>query len=385
MTKRLKHLLLATLEDPYDVRSWSGIPFNMRLALENKVDRLTVISRLKPKRTPVNVALRVALGARRWPLYLTAAAQAQFAKETLHAIDTFRPDAMLTISSHCMVGMDDPPPIPSFMFTDAPWIAWKETYREFESLPLLGKRFARLEAKAAERYTGLIFSSDWAMREALRLYGAPASKLYSFPMGAGWVPDLDRRQIIAHIENRPSDRLDLLYVGKDWTRKGGPLAVEVATTLKAVGVPNVCLHVVGCEPEIPLEAREVVRVHGFLSAKDVKQSETLKNLFLKSHFMIVPTQAECFGLIFAEAQAFGLPTISRRVQAVPSIVLDDETGILESADAPAQRYVERILGVIQDRQRYKQIAIAARDRFEKLLNWEKFAENVVEAITRNLY
>jgi len=271
------------------------------------------------------------------------------------------------------------------MFTDAPWIAWKETYREFESLPLLGKRFARLEAKAAERYTGLIFSSDWAMREALRLYGAPASKLYSFPMGAGWVPDLDRRQIIAHIENRPSDRLDLLYVGKDWTRKGGPLAVEVATTLKAVGVPNVCLHVVGCEPEIPLEAREVVRVHGFLSAKDVKQSETLKNLFLKSHFMIVPTQAECFGLIFAEAQAFGLPTISRRVQAVPSIVLDDETGILESADAPAQRYVERILGVIQDRQRYKQIAIAARDRFEKLLNWEKFAENVVEAITRNLY
>src|ERR1700733_15895146 len=130
MTKRLQHLLLATLEDPYNPRSWSGTPYNMRVALEAKVDKLSVLSSLKPKRTPVDAGLRVLLGGKppRYPLYLTAAAQKQFAKETLQAIEKFKPDAMLTISSHCVVRMGVPP-VPTIMFSDAPWISYKETYR----------------------------------------------------------------------------------------------------------------------------------------------------------------------------------------------------------------------------------------------------------------
>jgi len=381
MTRKLRHLLLATLEDPFNPRSWSGTPFNMRVALEGKVERVSVLANLKPRRTLITAALRVLMGGNppRFPLFLTAPAQREFARRTAQAIAELKPDAMLTISSHNMVRMSHSA-VPAFMVSDAPWLAWKQTYQEFDRMPLLGPRFARLEAAAAARYTGLIFSSDWAVSEALRLYGVPPEKLHSIPLGAIWRPEVGAAELEDIIDARPTDRLELLYVGKDWQRKGGPLAVEIARELRAAGVPQVTLHIVGCTPEIALEDRSLVRMHGFLNVAIPEESRRLKDLFLHSHFLLVPTRAECFGVVFAEAQAFGLPPVSRSVQALPSIVADGVTGLLEPAGAPAAAYTRRLLPLIRDRDRYRSMARAARLRFDNELTWERFADRVVHTI-----
>ena len=388
MTRPLRHLLLATLEDPYNPRSWSGTPFNMRTALERQLEKVSVLGSLKPKRTLVNSALRVLFGGTppRYPLFLTPAAQREFARRLLQAIEELKPDAVLTISSHFLVAMPTPPPVPTFMVTDAPWLTWKETYQEHEHypMPILGPRFARLEAAAAARFTGLIFSSEWAVGEASRLYAVPREKLHSIPLGAIWTPDIDTPELLAAIDARPTDRLDLLYVGKDWVRKGGPLAVEITRALRERGVANVTLHVVGCTPEIAPADRAWIKLHGFLNVQVPEQSARLKTLFLRSHFLVVPTQAECFGVVFAEAQAFGLPPVARAVHAVPSIVMDGVTGVLGAAEAGAGFYTDRILALIQDREAYRRMARAARQRFEGQLTWEQFAARVIETIERSV-
>ena len=385
MTRRLRHLLLATLEDPYNPRSWSGTPFNMRVALEAKIEKVSVLGNLKPQRTLFTAALRALLGGRppRYPLFLTAPAQREFARRTQQAIEEAAPDALLTISSHNMVRMGRPA-VPAFMVTDAPWLAWKETYREFDRMPLLGPRFARLEAAAAARYTGLIFSSDWAVDEAQRLYAVPRDKLHSIPLGAIWTPDGGIDELHRAIDARPTDRVDLLFVGKDWERKGGPLALDIARELRAAGAPGVTLHIVGCTPEVAAADRDFVRLHGFLNVRVPEESGRLKRLFLTSHFLLVPTRAECFGVVFAEAQAFGLPPVARAVQALPSIVADGATGILEAPQAPAAAYTRRLLALIRDKDRYRSMARAARARFEQKLTWERFAAGVVETIEASL-
>jgi glycosyltransferase involved in cell wall biosynthesis len=386
VTQKLRHLLLATLEDPYNPRSWSGTPFNMRIALEKRIEKVSVLANLKPKRTLVNAALRGLFGGKppRYPLFLTAPAQQEFARQTLQAVRELKPDAVLTISSHCVVRMATPP-VPTFMVSDAPWLSWKETYGKYHPMPLLGPRFARLEAAASQRYSGLIFSSDWACAEARRLYGAPNEKLHSIPFGAIWTPDVNADELRSIIDARPTDRLDLLYVGKDWQRKGGPLALEIARTLQKSGVPNVKLHIVGCTPDIASTDRNLVQLHGFLNVRVPEESGRLKHLFLHSHFLVVPTRAECFGVVFAEAQAFGLPPVSRAVQAVPSIVIDGTTGILQPLAAPASSYSKRILALLHDRNQYRSMAWAAREQFEAKLTWERFAARVVETIESALF
>jgi len=88
----------------------------MREALEASIERVSVLSKLKPKRTLINGALRLVLGGKppRYPLYLTPAAQKQFARETEAAIRAYRPDAILSISSHCLLYLPDPG-VPVFM------------------------------------------------------------------------------------------------------------------------------------------------------------------------------------------------------------------------------------------------------------------------------
>lgn len=389
MSRPLRHLLLATLEDAHNPRAWSGTPYNMRVALEGQVEKVSTLGNIKPKRTWVNAGLRALLGGKppRYPLFLTAAAQREFARRLLQAIEELRPDAVLTISSHFLVGMSRPPPVPTFMVTDAPWLTWKETYQahEHSPMPLLGPRFARLEAAAAERYSGLIFPSEWAVDEASRLYKAPREKLHNIPLGAIWTPDMSAAELFAAIDARPTDRLDLLYVGKDWERKGGPLAVEIARSLRDRGVANVTLHLVGCTPTIAPSDREWVQLHGFLNVQVPEESARLKRLFLGSHFLLVPTRAECFGLVFAEAQAFGLPPVSRAIHALPSIVADGVTGILGAPEAGAAYYTERLLALIRDRGAYRSMARAARQRFESRLTWEQFATRVIETIGRSLH
>jgi glycosyltransferase involved in cell wall biosynthesis len=375
MNKYPGHLLMVTLEDPFDPGSWSGTAYNMRQALEARIERVSVLSKLKPKRILVNVALRAALGGNppRYPLYLTRAAQKQFARETEAAIRTYRPDAILSISTHCLLYLQNPG-VPVFMVSDAPWMTWKETYSAFERLPLLGKRFARLEAEAAGRCTKLIFSSKWATAEAQRLYGVAPEKLLVQPMGANWTPTENTEQLTRIIQSRPQDELNLLFVGKDWERKGGPLTLEVARGLRAAGLPNVRLHIVGGNPSVPADLQDIVTVHGLLRRSDPIESEKLRQLFLTSHFLIVPTQAECFGVVFAEAHAFGLPAVSRSVHAVPSIIQDGETGIIQGTADPASKYVDRILSIAKDRDAYLKMAYAARARYEAKLNWQSFAD-----------
>ena len=387
MPARLKHLLLVTVEDPYSMKSWSGIPFSLREALGRHVDRLTVFRPSRPSRNPIDVArrLRHYKDPLRYPLWMTRATLKKNAREVQAQIDRVNPDAVLSISSQCVAFLDRPGK-PVFLFCDAPWLAWQEAYTGPRTRPLRMAWFAEQEANAARRLDGLFFGSAWAVAEAMRLYAGGErlrERLHVTSLGSNLIPDRPREEVVQYVASRKKDEIELLYVGKDWERKGGPLAVEVAGLLHARG-QKVRLHIVGCSPDLAPETRAYVTVHGLLYQNNPVQKAALLGLFERSHFFIVPTTAECFGIVFAEAQAFALPPISRAVHAVPSVIVDGKTGVLMDPAAPASDYVERILTLWQNQSAYREMALAGRDRFEQLLNWDQTAESIVRHIDESL-
>ena len=203
------------------------------------------------------------------------------------------------------------------------------------------------------------------------------------PLGANWVPNLTTEQLAGRLKMRDRNKLNLLFVGKDWERKGGPLAVEIARGLNGAGMPT-CLYIVGCNPNVMNEDRRFIRVHGFLSRDDFDQSRKLHGLFLDSHFLVVPTNAECFGIVFAEAAAHALPAVSKAVDAVPSIVNDDETGIVVDRSLGAEPYVHRIISTFRDEARYSAMASAARERYRQNFTWDTCADRVIRALEEQL-
>lgn len=281
MAKRLKHLLLTSVEDLHSSTSWSGTPWALRRALEQQVERVTVFRPSRPSRHPLDVVKRAVYGGTppRYPLWMTGRTLRNNAREVQQEIDRTQPDAVLSISSQCVAELHAPGRSVC-LFSDAPWLAWMEANRGTVTEPVGMAAYAAREAKTAHRLAGL----------------------------------------------------HLLSVGKDWERKSGALALEIARLLHTPQRP-VTLHIVGCRPALPPDARRYTEVHGLRFQSDPVQSAKLETMFLDSHFMLIPTTAECFGIVFAEAQAFAPPPAVW--EPLPTVVRDGESGLLLPADAPA--------------------------------------------------
>jgi glycosyltransferase involved in cell wall biosynthesis len=342
------------------------------------------------------------LGPDRYPLWMTEASLRHYADVIEHAVVVHRPDAVLAISSQCLIRLHAT--LPLYMFNDAPWPVFKRTYSRWETSPLHAARFSREECAATAKCRAVFTGSDWAVAEARKIYAIAPERIYATPLGANWVPPLSTPELLqiagtrAALLSDPQAPLQLLFVGKDWERKGGPLALEVATLLHQRG-RAVRFHIVGPTPSIPAAAAAFTTLHGLLNLDNPAQRAQLQQLYLDSHFLLVPTQAECYGIVFAEAQAFAVPPISRNIDALPTIVLDptahpadnvtaaaqiEATGLLLPADAPASAYADRITALIANPDAYIRMATAGRARYESLLNWNQTAATIIRHIEATL-
>ena len=145
------------------------------------------------------------------------------------------------------------------------------------------------------------------------------------------------------------------------------------------------LNVVGVRPDLSPADEAFVRCFGLLRRGVPAEAAQLRSLLTEAHFLVVPTVAECFGLVFAEAQAFALPPVSRAVDAVPSIILDGQTGIVQPREDGPEPYVRRMAALLAgDRDAYVAMALAGRKYYRERLNWPAFGTGVAQTIESTL-
>jgi glycosyltransferase involved in cell wall biosynthesis len=95
---------------------------------------------------------------------------------------------------------------------------------------------------------------------------------------------------------------------------------------------------------------------------------------------VMPTTNEAFGLVYQEAAAAGLPAIGTRLNAVPEIIRDGETGLLVppgdvSALASA---MHALIGSTEWRHR---MGLRARQLIETAASPERYLERLTAIIT----
>jgi glycosyltransferase involved in cell wall biosynthesis len=82
-----------------------------------------------------------------------------------------------------------------------------------------------------------------------------------------------------------------------------------------------------------------------------------------SHVLCVPSYREGFGSIVIDAAAAGVPAIGSRVVGLVDSIEDGETGVLVPA-GDTEKFAEAMLSMLNDRERCKQMGLAARRRVE---------------------
>lgn len=266
--------------------------------------------------------------------------------------------------------------IPIVYMSDTTFAAMQGYYREFSNFFALSRFEANfIERSTVRKATRLIYPSQWAADSASKDYGAGKDKIHVFPMGA----NIDTVPTDEQISNRQrGDHIRLLFVGVDWHRKGGPVAFETLKALKQSGI-SASLTVVGCVP--PAEFSDPsITVIPFLNKNNPDERKQLSDLYLNSDFFILPTIAECMGIVFCEAAASGLPSLAYATGGVPSVIEHNQTGYLFDLNANGADYAHTITELWRDTQRLDAMVAASRERFKKHLNWDVWGRQAASVI-----
>jgi glycosyltransferase involved in cell wall biosynthesis len=360
-----------TIDDSSDPGAWSGIPYHMALAL---VRHGVTLERVGPLRTPV-VARAVArtrqmahrLERRGYPFHRDPGIVRAYAREAALRLRHLDVDAVLSPGTIPIADLDVGLPVVSW--TDATFAAMVDYYPAYcglsEAALLEGDR---TECAAIARVDAAFYASDWAADSALRLCGASAEKVRVVPFGANLTSAPDHGEVASRVEKRSRRECRLLFLGVDWRRKGGDLALKVVTRLVEMGCSS-RLTVAGCPPgDVPVS--DLVDCVGFVDKSTPSGEAELVGLLADSHFLCLPSRAECFGIVFCEASACGVPSVALRTGGVPSAVRDGSNGYLFDERGFIDGAAAAIAECMADFDRsYVPLALSSREEYCSRLNW----------------
>lgn len=376
-------LAFVTTEDASSLGSWSGIPYHMARAL---VGHGVTLARVGPLRAPpatlaVARARQVACGLGRggYPLQRDPGVARAYAREVALRLRDLEVDAVFSPGTIPIAGLEVS--VPVVFWTDATFAAMVDYYPAYCGLSAAGLHAGNeMERAAIERASVAVYASAWAAESAVGTYGADPRKLHTIPLGANLTRAPDRGEVTGLIERRSQRVCRLAFVGVDWRRKGGDLALALVERLVDMGVPS-RLTVVGCRAgDVPRS--RLIDFTGFLDKSTPQGEAELLRVLGESHFLCLPSHAECFGVVFCEASACGVPSLAIRTGGVASAVrhgangyLFDETSFVESAAAT-------IAGCMADYDgEYIPLALSSRDEYCTRLNWTTSTRALIERVS----
>jgi glycosyltransferase involved in cell wall biosynthesis len=266
--------------------------------------------------------------------------------------------------------------IPKIFCADATFQNVLDSYETFSHCaPEYIAQGLRQEARALANCDAVIYPSIWAARSAIEDFGADPAKVHVVPFGAN-IETPDEADVKSYVAVRRSNQLVLLFIGREWERKGADIVLAACDILYKAGVP-LELHMVGIEPP-PVCLPAYVVNHGVLKKSSPQQHLRLKTLIAGAHFLFVPSRAENYGMTFCEAAAFGVPSVSNDVGGIPTIVRTGLTGICLPRNSPPSAYAEAIHELFVEPQKYRELALSSAAEYRKNLNWDNFGNRLLE-------
>lgn len=366
-----RSIVVVTPHDPREPAHWSGTPHFLVAELRRRYSRVTILS--GRRLGLVLKAIRRLLRPWRVDPFREMLTSRVFGRLMASRIERIQPDLIFGVAaSHLIASLETDVPI--IHFSDATFeqfIGYHGTYTGLASRTV--REGNRMERAALLRADAVLMPSEWAAASAVDYYAVPRDRLVVAPLGANldtW-PQPDPAAL-------QSDVCRLLFVGTNWVWKGGDLAYEVLQLLLSRGLRTE-LHIVGCDPPLPPDAPGL-HLHGFLRKSEPHEFEQLKRLYATSSFFLLPTRAEAYGLVFAEASAFGLPALGRRTGGVPAVVEAGVNGMLFDPEAEAAAYADWIEAVWLDRPAYRRLRESTRAKFERDLNWSVWGDRTAALI-----
>ncbi|MBI4335287.1 MAG: glycosyltransferase family 4 protein [Candidatus Omnitrophica bacterium] len=262
----------------------------------------------------------------------------------------------------------------SFKNTGAPYYLYldhvyaiSKKYQEIKGLPrprCASKNWEILERGVYEK-SDIIFTMSRFVKDSLiKDYGVSGEKIAV--VGAG--PNLPA--IPAPSRESGTDGKTILFVGKEFRRKGGATLLE-AFDLVRHELPDAKLVIVGSNEDIHGPGIQNMGEIDFAMMPAIYQSASL---------FVLPTLREPFGLAFLEAMAHRLACVGTDVEAVPEIIDDGKTGFIVPCLNP-EKLAEKIALLLRDRELADRMGQEGYKKVRDYFNWDAVSSRIISRIS----
>jgi len=177
----------------------------------------------------------------------------------------------------------------------------------------------RRDGEILKRARAIVSTSHWAAQDIGRLYPDCRTPIHVMPNPVRL--DLFDRAWIDERQSRAGARMRCLFIGGDFPRKGGPDLLDAWS--RGGFSRHADLTLITSWP-LPSPLPAGVRVLRGIRANTPEWTAAWNDADL----FVMPTRNEAFGLVYQEAAAAGLPAIGTRLNAIPEIIADGDTGLL---------------------------------------------------------
>ncbi len=367
-------ILFADVMDLEDPLNWSGTPFSVYSVMREKADVIRadrLDRRLKMLYTPrylLGKWRKKQLQLDRYPLIGRS-----YARQIHRTFIKNNCDIVFSLSTIPVAYL--PPQIPTVTWVDAIFHDMIGYYWDVEQVDYKSVELAKtLDLGSIDKNAASIFGSHWARNGATRMVGNAAKRCHVVPFGAN-----NPRQKPGVVKTLPvsGEPLRLLFVGVDWERKGGPDLLDAVIQLKQKGM-NLELSIVGADVAVSKIHTSFITAHGRLRRSVAKETALLDSLFDAAHLFVLPTHAECAGIVFAEAASYGLPVVARDTGGVSTMVTRDETGLLIEANDGAETIAKAIQNLVDNPALYMAMSAKALASFKDTYNWDTAVNRVID-------
>ncbi len=226
------------------------------------------------------------------------------------------------------------------------------------------------EARVLALSRRIVYSSDYMAERAVAEFGKVLRDRVSavvFGTNLDGLPET--------MPAKPAPKpLRLLWVGSQWVRKGGELALASARLLRDSGV-DLRLTLVG---DVPAGVRPEpwVEVAGYLDKTRAGESARLRALYSKAHLFVLPTRADCTPMVIAEAGAYGTPVLVTDTGGVASLVAEGVNGRLLAPGAAPADWAHAIRSMTGNPGRHAVLCRSSFHHARTRLHWGAWAERM---------
>lgn len=259
------------------------------------------------------------------------------------------------------------PNVRHFIYTDHTHLA-NLTYPDFDRRRLYSQAWIDLEKQIYENATRIFVRSTNIRHLLIEQYGQPGEKVKCVYAGSNVEVDPSLT------EGKDYSGQNIVFVGMDWVRKGGPELIE-AFELVLEKHPGATLTIVGTSPQVQTRNTKIMGKLPLQALKPIYEAGTI---------FCMPSHVEPFGIVFLEAMQARLPIVSTRVGALPDLVEDGWNGwLVEPGDV--QGIADALSKLLANPELCRQFGernlLLTQERYSWKAVGERFRTHILEALS----